>query len=349
MKDTGNMATAIRNYPHPFADEWRYEDPSTMNFPERLVRKRGLIPVSSRHANIPKYTGKVPVYGVLAQLPYLIPFAIAPSAIRVVFTAFTGRTIHSVGMFFIAWFVYYAMFGRYGDHLNNLALKFGYLDGNVERDSIARGQVPKMFQQMLTGISMRAAMLVFLAYDRDEPLNLSLWLPLQLCAMSIIADFMYYWVHRLTHEVDWLWYLHRLHHTTKHPNFLLLSYADEPQEIFDALASPIFMYMLYPVSFDTLAIWTVLYLSIETMGHAGLRIYYPPVLTTPFLRPFGLEVVLEDHDLHHRMGWRKSFNYSKQSGIWDALFGTRGERIETYDENVDWDSSLDEWLTKQSA
>ena len=37
---------------------------------------------------------------------------------------------------------------------------------------------------------------------------------------------------------------------------------------------------------------------------------------------FNLELIIEDHDLHHRRGYRTSGNYGKQSLIWDNLFGT---------------------------
>lgn len=45
----------------------------------------------------------------------------------------------------------------------------------------------------------------------------------------------------------------------------------------------------------------------EAMGHSGLRAFVPTALASTFLQPFGLELEIEDHDLHHRHGWRKSF------------------------------------------
>lgn len=94
--------------------------------------------------------------------------------------------------------------------------------------------------------------------------------------------------------------------------------------------------MLYPLNFDALYIWTLCFNMIEIMGHSGLRLYYPTVLTGAFLRPFNCELVIEDHDLHHRFGWRDSCNYGKQTLFWDTLFGTTRQRIETNYENVDW-------------
>jgi sterol desaturase/sphingolipid hydroxylase (fatty acid hydroxylase superfamily) len=46
-------------------------------------------------------------------------------------------------------------------------------------------------------------------------------------------------------------------------------------------------------------------------------------------------LIIEDHDLHHRKGYRKSSNYGKQTMLWDRLFGTKTPRLES--ENVDFD------------
>ncbi|WFD35798.1 hypothetical protein MCUN1_002663 [Malassezia cuniculi] len=335
--------------PRAFADEWRYKDASELNFAEKLMKKRNLIPKSSRYVNYPQHKGKVPAYYEHYQYLHVLHFAVAIPLIRWSFTKLTGWNIHPIAMHFLFIAVLYNLFGSVGDHLNKLALKFGYLDGKAPRDTLPRELVPMMFKEMIIGLNLRAGMLVLLAYDRNAPIQLSWWLPVQLAVMSITADFIYYWAHRATHEVGSLWYLHRRHHTTKHPNFLFLSFADEPQEIFDAIAAPAIMYMLYPVSFDTFSIWLVLMLYIESMGHSGLRMYYPAIIASPFLRPFKLELIVEDHDLHHREGWQKSFNYAKQSLLWDTLFGTTRPRIETGHENVEWDLNHYQWLAKHGT
>jgi sterol desaturase/sphingolipid hydroxylase (fatty acid hydroxylase superfamily) len=53
------------------------------------------------------------------------------------------------------------------------------------------------------------------------------------------------------------------------------------------------------------------------------------------------ELVVEDHDLHHRQGWRTSCNYGKQTRLWDRIFGTCGKRIEAKEENVDYANAID--------
>lgn len=73
------------------------------------------------------------------------------------------------------------------------------------------------------------------------------------------------------------------------------------------------------------------------MGHSGLRIHsLTPSPITWLLQLCDAELAIEDHDLHHRKGWRKSFNYGKQTRVWDRLFNTSIERLEAKEPNVDY-------------
>ena len=66
----------------------------------------------------------------------------------------------------------------------------------------------------------------------------------------------------------------------------------------------------------------------------------PPSTLNWLLKWFGAELVVEDHDLHHRKGWKKSHNYGKQTRLWDRIFGTCRERIESVPENVDYENMV---------
>jgi sterol desaturase/sphingolipid hydroxylase (fatty acid hydroxylase superfamily) len=75
----------------------------------------------------------------------------------------------------------------------------------------------------------------------------------------------------------------------------------------------------------------------ELAGHSGLRVHAsPPSTLSWLLRWFDAELVIEDHDLHHRKGWKKSHNYGKQTRLWDRVFGTCCDRIESVQGNVDY-------------
>ncbi|QPG93928.1 hypothetical protein C2857_003633 [Epichloe festucae Fl1] len=52
----------------------------------------------------------------------------------------------------------------------------------------------------------------------------------------------------------------------------------------------------------------------EVWGYSGIRVH--GIVPSPIawlLRVFNAELALEDHDLHHRRRWKKSFNYGKQT------------------------------------
>lgn len=67
----------------------------------------------------------------------------------------------------------------------------------------------------------------------------------------------------------------------------------------------------------------------------GIHLTAPSTLSW-LLEMFNVEIVIEDHDLHHRKGWRKSHNYGKQTRLWDRIFGTCCGRIEPAEGKVDY-------------
>jgi sterol desaturase/sphingolipid hydroxylase (fatty acid hydroxylase superfamily) len=75
----------------------------------------------------------------------------------------------------------------------------------------------------------------------------------------------------------------------------------------------------------------------EVLGHSGLRLHGNAPSTLGWLLDLlGADIVIEDHDLHHRKGYRKSYNYGKQTRLWDRIFGTCHDRIESARDNVDY-------------
>ena len=49
-----------------------------------------------------------------------------------------------------------------------------------------------------------------------------------------------------------------------------------------------------------------------------------------------LAICFTIYDLHHRHGYREATNYSKQTRLWDRLFGTDRPREELRHENIDY-------------
>lgn len=197
-------------------------------------------------------------------------------------------------------------------------------------------------------LTSRSIMSVFLSYRSSDPIGLTWWLPLELFLYSIAVDFFFYVYHRSCHEVDALWQYHRTHHLTKHPTPLLSIYADQEQEVIEAVIVPVLSYATLkllglPMGFYDWWVCHQYIIFAEVLGHSGLRVHaLTPGISSFVLRFIGAELVVEDHDLHHRHGWKKSCNYGKQTRLWDKLFGTLGDRIETTDANIDYENTV-EW------
>lgn len=245
---------------------------------------------------------------------------------------------------------------RQGRAFKAVASQAGYLDGDAfARDGLPRGSRFKVLVviPMVFG-TMRVAMPLVLAYNSHEPplhhiTRPGWWVSLYFTVSiyCLVLDFWYYVVHRALHEFQPLWRFHRTHHTTKHPNMRLAAYADVEQELFDAVGAPLLAYASVRaagIPLDLYSWWICLqYVShTEIMGHSGLRAYLRAPLTLSWLlRIINAELVVEDHDLHHRHGWHQAHNYGKQSRLWDRIFGTCDRRIEAVSENVDWDWKID--------
>lgn len=89
---------------------------------------------------------------------------------------------------------------------------------------------------------------------------------------------------------------------TKHPSSLLSAFADWEQEICDAYIVPLLTYaVLHPwFNFSEWFIATMCIVQAEAGGHSGARIYFTSVMNGWALRPLGMELSLEDHDLHRK-------------------------------------------------
>ncbi|PWN51879.1 hypothetical protein IE53DRAFT_327703 [Violaceomyces palustris] len=153
--------------------------------------------------------------------------------------------------------------------------------------------------------------------------------PFKLAWWQVALDYWFYLYHRSTHEFDFLWFVHRQHHATKHPTPILSILADDYQEVIEIFLVPFLATAISPkMSFIELHLIICYTLYVEALGHSGIRAYWPHPILGLVLRPLGMELAVEDHDLHHRFG-KSGRNYGKQTRIFDRLFGTIGERIET--------------------
>ena len=279
---------------------------------------------------------------------WVLFYSAIPLLLHETYMAFTGRTISPI----VAVAFYVLAFNAIVIHemhiLRRLGHKYGFLDGDKHaRDGIPDVGIGKVVTSLYKLTGSRMILSIVLSYDQTQrPSQMSWsWLPLELGLYGVVLDFWYYWYHRLMHDVSYLWQYHRTHHLTNHPNPLLSAYADHEQELFDLFVIPMMTYFSLklvglPMGFYE---WWICHEYIafgEVFGHSGLRMHsgVPSTLNWLLVR-FGVEINIEDHDLHHRKGWRKSHNYGKQTRLWDRVFGTSMERIEAVEGNVDYENT----------
>ncbi|SCV73332.1 BQ2448_7258 [Microbotryum intermedium] len=219
-----------------------------------------------------------------------------------------------------------AVLGR----LNRACVEYGTFDEKqIGRDRTPDKAVNHLAAGILAYMFVRTGIAFFLYYDKEvAPLSQFTWsYPFRLMAWEIVFDYFFYVYHRTTHEVDSLWFVHQHHHTTKHPTAILSILAETYQEYLEVLLVPLAATLIVKQSFAEQYLTFCYTIYVEMMGHSGVRCYWPhPVLSG--LKFFDMELAVEDHDLHHRYG-KSGRNYGKQTRVWDKIFGTVGERIET--------------------
>lgn len=291
---------------------------------------------------------KIPHLPEWKEHRWVLSHAMIPLIVHQTYVAYTGHNLGAVAAFFLYAASFKAIAINQLHMLRGLGHVYGFFDGDKHaRDEVPDVSVAKVVHSLMSTSTFRPMMTVFLAYRSSATPATQLsanwaWLLLEVSTYGIILDFWFYWYHRLMHDVDSLWKYHRTHHLTKHPNPLLTLYADLEQEFWDIAGIPLLTYgtmklMGMPMGFYEWWICHQYVVFAELAGHSGLRIHAtPPMPLGWLLQLFDAELVIEDHDLHHRTGWKKSHNYGKQTRLWDRIFGTCRDRIESTKEMIDY-------------
>jgi sterol desaturase/sphingolipid hydroxylase (fatty acid hydroxylase superfamily) len=249
----------------------------------------------------------------------------------------------------IAAFIFYGIcFTVIGAHevfiLNRLGYIYGYFDGKRHvRDSVARIGGARAIAALLLASTLRPMLIVWLRYDhRTSPASMSwMWLPVEIGLYALVLDFWFYCYHRIMHETS-LWAYHKTHHFAKHPCTLLSLHTGIMEWIYETAGLPTatllsLKCMGLPMGFYEFWVCELYVLWFELGAHSGIRINAsPPTPLFWLLKLFNVDNSIEDHDLHHRAGWKLSYNYGKQSRLWDRLFGTSRARIESVPDNIDY-------------
>lgn len=154
-------------------------------------------------------------------------------------------------------------------------------------------------------------------------------LPMWLAFLIVFVpdDFMHYWYHRLAHERDWMWPMHRTHHTPQQYQ-VTIAFRENWSWLF---FMPGFWWMGLMIHLGLAEVVAVSALTIglhNVVAHYGFtwdaKLYRMPLIGT-LMR--GLERVINTPSLHrghHGLGENgvPFGNYAQTLFIWDQLFGT---------------------------
>lgn len=338
-----SQGNPMRNPKDSMKSTWR-TDRSQWNYGHWLIHIFNIystdpkkpIPVHQKNEPLPWFTQ-------WSLNRWILWHAIWPVAGHWIYCKQTGNNFSPM----FAFFYYMLCFQLNAIHqlwvLRRLGQIYGYFDGDKHgRDDVPDHSVAKTVNSLLLTTSIRPILAVFLAYRVSETPHFTWWLPVEVGLYPIILDFWFYLYHRSCHELDGLWQYHRTHHLTKHPSPLLSSYADSEQEFIELALIPVLTYGVlklfgFPMPYYDWWVCHGYIIFTEAFGHSGVRVWGQPAGTfAPLLRMTGMELTIEDHDMHHRQGWKHSANYGKATRVWDRLLGTCGKRPEGVDENVDW-------------
>ncbi|KAK1145090.1 hypothetical protein N8T08_004521 [Aspergillus melleus] len=351
------MGRAAASNPHSMVSDWPFKNRSAWDGYQRFADFMNLYPVFP-HQPLPSHpkSDKIPYMSQWSLNRFIIVFAVMPMLLHQAWVSLTGRCLGK-------WTTFVLYSGAYAFNIVHLLrllrrglYKYGCFDGDLaDRDGIPNSAAGRILGALCKVAGFRVALAVLITYSPDiSPLaaisNFTSWAPflVKLSLYGIVLDLWFYIYHRACHEVSFLWKYHRTHHLTKHPTVAFTAFADDEQELVELAILPLLAFAtlwLVGLPLGFYEWWLCLeYINFaEIAGHSGIRVQsFVPSPALWLLLLCGAELAVEDHDLHHRRGYRKSFNYGKQTRVWDRLFGTCDERVEAKAMNVDYDKVV--WL-----
>ena len=215
------------------------------------------------------------------------------------------------------------------------------LRGWLDMLASASTQIPSLLVEIFLMSFIYVAMVVVADTVVTWQMPITLW---TIALAVLVCDFVYYWEHRVAHQVRLLWTQHAVHHSSRKMN-ILVAVRFGP---FEGFASALFHFPLVFLGFPPALIFfgIIVVLAYQTWIHTELIGKLGPldaVLNTP-----------ANHRVHH--GCDEKYidkNYGGILIIWDRLFGTyqREEETPHYGLKRDYDSvnPLSVWVSEWPA
>lgn len=144
-------------------------------------------------------------------------------------------------------------------------------------------------------------------------------LPARLALALLVGEIGFYWGHRLSHEIAWLWRFHAVHHTPEHMYFLVNTRAHPVDMVVTRLFGLTPLYMLGLAGTSVAGAATPIWLTLVGTFwgffiHSNLRLRFGPLewlVATPAF-----------HHWHHSRRDPINRNYAATLPLLDRLFGT---------------------------
>lgn len=139
-------------------------------------------------------------------------------------------------------------------------------------------------------------------------------IPAQALLLIISADFMRYWLHRLSHATPLLWRLHAVHHSSDRLYWLNTSRFHPIEKTLHFMLDSL-PFILMGIDPHVIGFWFVLYSVNGFFQHSNIRLRFG-VLSSIFS-------TAELHRWHHsKIPAESNSNYANVFILWDRLFGT---------------------------
>lgn len=167
----------------------------------------------------------------------------------------------------------------------------------------------------LTTLAVVYGAVVKVASMRESvwPADWPLWL--DVIAIALLAELGNYWIHRLSHEVDFFWRFHSVHHSPGRLYWLNAG-RDHPVSVFFFFLAASLPLMLLGAPAEALVIYFVIEAVHGLFQHCNIRLTLGPLNW--------IFSMAELHRWHHSVVVKEAnHNYGLTLIFWDIVFGTR--------------------------
>lgn len=145
----------------------------------------------------------------------------------------------------------------------------------------------------------------------------------------LVLDLMIYWQHVLSHQFEWLWRLHRVHHTDPALDFSS-GFRFHPLEILFSLLYKILVIFIFQLDFNGVLVFEILLSSSAIFNHSN---FYLGEKFDLLLRK--VIVTPDFHRIHHSVIRKeRNSNYGFFLSVWDYLFSSYEAREFDYQDSL---------------